>query len=374
MVAGPNRLTAYAFNRNDVKSDDGSAMFRGDEALRRGGTLYVLGIGVDHYSDRTRNLRFAAADVREMGAELARRQAAAGQYEETKVVELIDDDATKENIMFALRLFAAGAPQRPAGLSAAASKELSKIRPAEPEDALLVYFAGHGTARCEAGAGGTSACDRFYLIPHDGFTVPGAEARNDPDSLYRNSVSDQDLEAALELADAGKLLLVIDACKSGQALESEEKRRGPMNSKGLAQLAYEKGMYILAATQSDKFALEALRIGDKEIRHGLLTYVLLEGMNDLRANRNGDEVLTEREWIGYAAETLPSLQFTKMEGCRDLGRDCPAVSGEEGTRDLRRRSLQTPRVFYRREPDPLPLIIKRLAGRPPSEGPRRAGR
>jgi hypothetical protein len=30
-------------------------------------------------------------------------------------------------------------------------------------------------------------------------------------------------------------------------LESEEKRRGPMNSKGLAQLAYEKGMYILTA-------------------------------------------------------------------------------------------------------------------------------
>jgi hypothetical protein len=39
--------------------------------------------------------------------------------------------------------------------------------------------------------------------------------------------------------------MVIDACNSGQALEAEEKRRGPMNSKGLAQLAYEKGMYIL---------------------------------------------------------------------------------------------------------------------------------
>jgi hypothetical protein len=37
--------------------------------------------------------------------------------------------------------------------------------------------------------------------------------------------------------DAGHLLMVIDACNSGQALEAEEKRRGPMNSKGLAQLA-----------------------------------------------------------------------------------------------------------------------------------------
>ena len=35
---------------------------------------------------------------------------------------------------------------------------------------------------------------------------------------------------------------MIDACNSGQALEAEEKRRGPMNSKALAQLAYEKGI------------------------------------------------------------------------------------------------------------------------------------
>ena len=64
---------------------------------------------------------------------------------------------------------------------------------------------------------------------------------------------------------------MIDACNSGQALEAEEKRRGPMNSKGLAQLAYEKGMYILTAAQSYQAALEAAQLG-----HGLLTYALVE--------------------------------------------------------------------------------------------------
>ena len=44
-----------------------------------------------------------------------------------------------------------------------------------------------------------------------------------------------------------------------------------MNSKGLAQLAYEKGMYILTAAQSYQAAQEASRFG-----HGFLTYALVE--------------------------------------------------------------------------------------------------
>lgn len=65
----------------------------------------------------------------------------------------------------------------------------------------------------------------------------------------QHSISDEELEGAIENIDAEQLLLVIDACNSGQALEAEEKLRGPMNSKGLAQLAYEKGIYILTATK-----------------------------------------------------------------------------------------------------------------------------
>jgi len=50
--------------------------------------------------------------------------------------------------------------------------------------------------------------------------------------LKRHSISDGDLEKVFEPIDAGHIVLVIDARNSGQALESEEKRHGPMNSKG----------------------------------------------------------------------------------------------------------------------------------------------
>src|SRR5262249_949655 len=137
------------------------------------------------------------------------------------------------------------------------------LEPAQPEDAVMIYFAGHGTAQ---GA-------RFYLVPHDlGYT--GARNSLTPtavEMILSRSISDLELEMAIEGVDAGQLLFVLDACNSGKALEAEEKRRGPMNSSGLAQLAYEKGMYILTAAQSYQVALEAAQLG-----HGYLTFALIE--------------------------------------------------------------------------------------------------
>src|SRR4029078_11246766 len=90
-----------------------------------------------------------------------------------------------------------------------------------------------------------------------------------------HSISDQDLEAAFEPMNAGRLLFVIDACNSGQALEAEEKRRGTMDSRGLAETAYEKGMCVLTAAQSYQAAQEVSELG-----HGLLTYALVnEGLD-----------------------------------------------------------------------------------------------
>ena len=122
-------------------------------------------------------------------------------------------------------------------------------------------------------------------------------------------VNDRELEAAFEKIDAGQLLMVIDACNSGQALDSEEKRRGPMNSKGLAQLAYEKGMYILTAAQSYQAAWEASKLG-----HGYLTYALIEeGLKQGAADREPkDGAIVLREWLNYATEQVPKMQGAEM--------------------------------------------------------------
>ena len=150
--------------------------------------------------------------------------------------------------------------------------------------------------------------------------------------------------------------MVIDACNSGQALEAEEKRRGPMNSKGLAQLAYEKGMYILTAAQSYQAALEAGQFG-----HGLLTYALVEeglktGVADYEPK---DGVVSAREWLDFATERVPQMQEEKMRQSRGLGTGIAFVEGEQQISDPEKRSLQRPRVFYRREMEANPLVIAR---------------
>jgi uncharacterized caspase-like protein len=227
---------------------------------------------------------------------------------------------------------------------------LRNIQAAQPEDTVIVYFAGHGTAQK----------DRFYLIPHDlGYTGP-ADALDEKGLkvLLDHSISDRELEQAFEQIGAGELLMVIDACNSGQALESQEMRRGPMNSKGLAQLAYEKGIYILTAAQAYQAALEASELG-----HGFLTYTLIiEGLMKAAADNDKDETVFVREWLDYAVERVPQMQAEALHGARAL--KITFVKGEEKIADPAKRNVQRPRVFYRREMKTQPLVIEKLGSRP----------
>ena len=146
------------------------------------------------------------------------------------------------------------------------------------------------------------------------------------------------------------MMLIIDACQSGQALESEEKRRGPMNSRGLAQLAYEKGMYILAAAQSYQAAREFSTLG-----HGLLTYTLIEkGLKQFAADINPkDNEITAEEWIDYATQhagrevEAAKAQYSKKKGGEEIDGGGATVTG------------QSPRAYYRRERIGDPWMIGR---------------
>ena len=334
VTAGPNRLVAYGFNRDNVKSKDAPLVFSGADTLKRKGIAYIIAVGVNEYANQQYNLKYAVADARSFGDEMRRRQTQLGSFERVEVVQLLDQDATKANILAAIKRLA-GEPGPPS----LKTGPLDALKRAEPEDTVMIYFAGHGTAQAQ----------RFYLIPHDlGYTGDRTKLTEQGlKTMLAHSISDVELEAAVEGLDAGHLLLLIDACNSGQALEAEEKRRGPMNSKGLAQLAYEKGMYILTAAQSFQAALEAAQLG-----HGYLTYALVEeGLKTPVADTAPkDGVVIAREWLNFATERVPQMQEEKMTQSRGLGLEIVFVEGEK-------RSVQRPRVFYRRELETNPLVI-----------------
>ena len=342
IVAGENRLVAYAFNRDNVKSADAVLNVTGDAQLKRKGVAYILAFGVNRYANEQYNLKYAVADAKSFADELRVQQMKLQNYERVEVMELADSEATKANILLALKRLSN--PDVP--LPATAPAALAKIQTTQPEDAVIIYFAGHGTAQGS----------RFYLVPHD---LGYVGQRNQVDAkgvqtILAHSISDLELEAAVEGLEAAQLLLVIDACNSGQALEAEEKRRGPMNSKGLAQLAYEKGMYILTAAQSYQAALEAAQLG-----HGYLTYALIEeGLKKGSADRDAkDGAILTREWFNYATDRVPQMQEKEMGARLLLQQNVAFVEGEEKVKDPQKRSVQRPRVFYRREIESKPLVV-----------------
>ena len=341
VVAGENIFTAYAFNQDNVKSADARLTLRGDERLRRPPTTHILAVGVNVYANARYNLRFAAGDANSFVAEVKRQRALVEPNGKIVSVTLLDQEATKSNILTALRRLS-GAETGP--LPTGAPKSLEVLKPAEPEDVVVVYFAGHGTAQR----------NRFYLIPHDLGYAGERDKVNAPglQTVLEHSISDEELSATFEPLNASQLILVLDACNSGQALEAEEKRRGPMNTKGLAQLAYEKGMYVLTAAQSYQAALEAAQLG-----HGLLTYVLIDeglqkGEADSRAAHDGQIVV--REWFDYAAERVPHMRLEQIKQKRSLkiGSSVP-TAGTAADED----DVQRPRTFYRRELEAHPLVI-----------------
>jgi WD40 repeat protein/uncharacterized caspase-like protein len=339
VTAGPNRLVAYGFNKDNVKSKDAPLAFNGAESLKRKGTAYIIAVGVNEYANSQYNLKYAVADAQSFAEEMRLKQSQVGDFERVEVVPLLNENATKANILAALRRL--NGTQEAPTLKATA---LDGLKRAQPEDTVIIYFAGHGTAQAQ----------RFYLIPHDlgyeGDRTKLTEAGLK--SILTHSISDLEIEQSVEGIDAAHMLLIIDACNSGQALEAEEKRRGPMNSKGLAQLAYEKGMYILTAAQSFQAALEAAQLG-----HGLLTYALVEeGLKTAVAdNEPKDGVLQAREWLDFATERVPQMQQQKMNEGR--GVSLAFTEGEKDIAEPEKRSVQRPRVFYRRDMEQNPLVI-----------------
>ena len=154
------------------------------------------------------------------------------------------------------------------------------LRTAQPDDRILLYFAGHGL-RDEAG--------RMYLALRD----------TDPELVRATGISAQLVRELLDECRSKHICLIMDCCFSGAftgvrsvgRLNRDEVQRGVETLGG-------QGTVILTSAQASQQARER-----EEYGHGVFTHYLLEGL-DGAADGDADGVITPDELYRYIASQM----------------------------------------------------------------------
>jgi WD40 repeat protein/uncharacterized caspase-like protein len=238
--------------------------------------LHVVGVGINRYHDEAMNLKFARSDVESIVKLFHRR----GQrlYREVATTEVLDAQATKEAILSSL----AGAARR-----------------ATADDALVVFFSGHGRM----------VGQRYFFIPSD-FHRQESTVEED---VRRQGVPADVLADAVSKSPAQKRILIFDTCASGGALSISRQGQDPFAFRGaIAKLRQRQGVFTIAASAAGQEAQEIDSLG-----HGVLTYALLAGvravppggpLEGLSVQPNGPEGMVDvLDWFSFASGHVPHL-------------------------------------------------------------------
>ncbi|MDD5169490.1 MAG: caspase family protein, partial [Syntrophales bacterium] len=226
LVDGVNAFRAVGFSKDRTESNPYELIVK-LTAPAKDVSLYVFAVGINKYKNPALNLNYAEPDARGIADFFKLR--GKGLFKNVEIKEIYNEQATKENIV----------------------SKLSQLQSINPQDAVLIYLAGHGE----------NINDKWYFIPHE-LTYPEREA-----DVKIKGISSDELSGYMKNIKAQKILLLIDACKSGAVLIAF---RGFEDRKALSQLSRSTGVHIVAASTKDQFAAEVTDLG-----HGVFTYTLL---------------------------------------------------------------------------------------------------
>ncbi|MEW6686864.1 MAG: caspase family protein [Candidatus Edwardsbacteria bacterium] len=256
LIDGINTFRAVGFSKDRTESNPYELIVK-LTAPQKDVSLYILAVGINRYKNPALSLNYAEPDAR--GIIEFFRQKDKGLFKRIEAIDIYNEQATKETI----------------------TSKLKQLENTNPQDAVLIYLAGHGE----------NIQDKWYFIPHE-LTYPEREGE-----VKAKGISSDELSGLIKNIRAQKILVLVDACKSGAVLVAF---RGFEDRKALSQLSRSTGVHIIAASTKDQFAAEV-----KELGHGVFTYTLLEGLKGKASG--GTETVTVRKLMGYVEEQLPDI-------------------------------------------------------------------
>jgi uncharacterized caspase-like protein len=223
--------------------------------------LHLILVGIDKYRNPALNLRYSGPDAKSL-EEFFTSAPVKKLFGNVHVYKLMNEAATRKNIVSMFEAVRAKAQQK---------------------DVIVLYMAGHGDI----------AKNEWFFIPHE-LATPEAE-----DEVTRSGVSTGYITEVLKAFKSQKILVVIDACKSGGVVSGISGGfRGYEDRKVLKQLVRSTGTYVISASTDKQLALEL-----KELGHGVFTFTMLEGLN----GKAGEKKVTVEGLIQYIKNRLPEL-------------------------------------------------------------------
>jgi WD40 repeat protein len=256
LIGGQNTFRAVGFSKDRTESNPSELVVK-LLASTKGVSLYILAVGINKYKNSALNLNYAEPDAR--GIVDFFREKGKGLFSKVEIIELYNEQATKEAIV----------------------SKFKQLENTQPQDTVLIYLSGHGESMKE----------RWYFIPYE-LIYPERE-----EQVKGKGISSDELSGYIKGIKAQKILVLLDACKSGAILVAF---RGFEDRKALSQLSRATGIHVIAASTKDQFAAEI-----KDLGHGVFTYTLLEGLKGKAAG--GSATVTVRKLMGYVEERLPEI-------------------------------------------------------------------
>jgi len=183
-------------------------------------------------------------------------------YDFEHVTTLIGKKATKDNIIDQIA-------------------DLSDPTKVSKEDAVLIYFSGHGVTV------DTASGEQGYLLPVDA-KVSIKDVKN-PAPFRRHAIRMDDLRVDSDAILARHVLFLIDACYSGYFSTKAVIQKAEISN----ALKYNARQVITAGTKNEE-ALE-----DNTWKHGIFTYKLLEYL------RNENEPIAATALGAWLKKTVP---------------------------------------------------------------------
>jgi|GEM_PF-452304 len=281
LVDGTNNFRAVGYSRDRTESNPSEIVIK-LLAPEKDISLFVLSVGINEYKNPALNLNYAEPDAKAI-VDFFRRSGD-DLFKTSEIREIYNGQATKIKILSLLK----------------------ELESSSPQDVVLIYLAGHGE----------NINEKWYFIPHE-LTYPERE-----EDVIAKAISSDELSNSIKNIKAQKILVLIDACKSGAALLAF---RGFEDRKALSQLSRATGVHVVAASSKDQFAAEV-----KDLGHGVFTYTLLDGLNGKAASKG--ENVTVRKLMLYIDEQLPELtkkyrQEAQYPVVDSKGMDFPLVKG-----------------------------------------------